>query len=378
MTPPKIAGRRGFLAVLPVTNGVAVVADNFWRAKEALAALPVVWDFGAGRLDRQRRVSRRISRRARRTAGGRRRPWRRRRGLRRAREAASRRSTKFRYLAHAPMEPLNATAHWRRTGSTSGWARRPPSPRSSSPPRPAASIRSRCTSTIASSAAASAGGRSTTNWPRRSRCRRRWPSRSSWSGRAKRTSAHDRYRPQAALQAAGGARGRRLAGRLRVRHRGRLDHPLARLGQGRERRRAAGGRGPRQLPLSRRRAQGAGEPEEHPCAGDVLALGRLLAERLRGREFHRRARPRGRAGPAGVPARAARGSAGLPRRARHAGARRAIGASRCRKDVGRGLAIHESFGTIVGEIAEVAVSDGGDQGRSGWSPASIAAMWSIR
>ena len=28
------------------------------------------------------------------------------------------------------------------------------------------------------------------------------------------------------------------------------------------------------------------------------------------------------------------------------------------KDVGRGLAIHESFGTIVGEIAEVAVKDG--------------------
>src|SRR5208282_3094482 len=41
----KVAGRRGILAVLPVTNGIAVAADNFWRAKEALAALPVAWDF---------------------------------------------------------------------------------------------------------------------------------------------------------------------------------------------------------------------------------------------------------------------------------------------------------------------------------------------
>ena len=42
-----IKDRRGFIAVVPVENGVAVVADSFWRAKEALAALPIVWDFGA-------------------------------------------------------------------------------------------------------------------------------------------------------------------------------------------------------------------------------------------------------------------------------------------------------------------------------------------
>ena len=41
-----IKDRRGFIAVVPVENGVAVVADRFWRAKEALAALPIVWDFG--------------------------------------------------------------------------------------------------------------------------------------------------------------------------------------------------------------------------------------------------------------------------------------------------------------------------------------------
>ena len=44
-----IKGRRGIKAVVRVTDGVAVVADNFWRAKEALAALPVDMGLGAGR-----------------------------------------------------------------------------------------------------------------------------------------------------------------------------------------------------------------------------------------------------------------------------------------------------------------------------------------
>ena len=42
-----IKGARGFIAVVPVENGVAVVADRFWRAKEMAAALPIVWDGGA-------------------------------------------------------------------------------------------------------------------------------------------------------------------------------------------------------------------------------------------------------------------------------------------------------------------------------------------
>jgi isoquinoline 1-oxidoreductase beta subunit len=44
----KVTGRRGVTAVVPVLNGVAVVADRFWRAKEALADLAVEWDYGAG------------------------------------------------------------------------------------------------------------------------------------------------------------------------------------------------------------------------------------------------------------------------------------------------------------------------------------------
>jgi len=41
-----IQGRRGILKVLPLGDYVAVVADNWWRAKEALKALPIDWDFG--------------------------------------------------------------------------------------------------------------------------------------------------------------------------------------------------------------------------------------------------------------------------------------------------------------------------------------------
>jgi isoquinoline 1-oxidoreductase subunit beta len=43
-----IDGRRGIKTVVAVPGGVAVVADRFWRAKEALAALPIEWDYGSG------------------------------------------------------------------------------------------------------------------------------------------------------------------------------------------------------------------------------------------------------------------------------------------------------------------------------------------
>jgi isoquinoline 1-oxidoreductase beta subunit len=43
----KVAGRRGVLKVLEFGNYVAVIADNWWRASEALRELPVEWDAGA-------------------------------------------------------------------------------------------------------------------------------------------------------------------------------------------------------------------------------------------------------------------------------------------------------------------------------------------
>ena len=41
-----IAGRRGVVKVVPLDDAVAVVADNWWRAQQALKALPIEWDFG--------------------------------------------------------------------------------------------------------------------------------------------------------------------------------------------------------------------------------------------------------------------------------------------------------------------------------------------
>jgi isoquinoline 1-oxidoreductase beta subunit len=43
-----VENRRGVKTVVAVPGGVAVVADRFWRAKEALAALPIEWDYGSG------------------------------------------------------------------------------------------------------------------------------------------------------------------------------------------------------------------------------------------------------------------------------------------------------------------------------------------
>jgi isoquinoline 1-oxidoreductase beta subunit len=42
-----IAGRRGVLQVVKLKNAVAVVADRFFRAKTALDALPIEWEVGA-------------------------------------------------------------------------------------------------------------------------------------------------------------------------------------------------------------------------------------------------------------------------------------------------------------------------------------------
>ncbi len=51
-TDAPVKGRRGVLQVVKLDNAVAVVADRFWRAKEALALLKPEWDIGeAGKTD---------------------------------------------------------------------------------------------------------------------------------------------------------------------------------------------------------------------------------------------------------------------------------------------------------------------------------------
>ncbi len=107
-----VSGRRGIIAAVPVTNGVAVVADNFWRAKEALAAMPVEWDFGpaASADSAEFRAEYRAALDGPLADGG---------GHGDAAAAFASPARRVEalyevpYLAHAPMEPLNATAHWR-------------------------------------------------------------------------------------------------------------------------------------------------------------------------------------------------------------------------------------------------------------------------
>ena len=41
-----IAGRRGVVGVVAVPGGLAVVADRFWRAKQAVLVLPISWEEG--------------------------------------------------------------------------------------------------------------------------------------------------------------------------------------------------------------------------------------------------------------------------------------------------------------------------------------------
>src|SRR5438552_2783294 len=47
MDASKVEGRRGIVKVLPMESFVAVVADNWWRAKEALRDVHIEWDIGA-------------------------------------------------------------------------------------------------------------------------------------------------------------------------------------------------------------------------------------------------------------------------------------------------------------------------------------------
>ena len=105
-----VTGRRGIHSVVPVTGGVAVVADRFWRAKEALAALQIEWDTGAaGSTD-----SEQFRREYREALDG---PAATARNNGDSVAAIAGAAKRFEalyevpHLAHAPMEPLNCTAH---------------------------------------------------------------------------------------------------------------------------------------------------------------------------------------------------------------------------------------------------------------------------
>ena len=111
----------GVRHVVAVAAGVAVVADNFWAAKKGAAALTVDWDHGAlasldsmqqgkdyaALLEKPGAVAKKTGDVAKAFAGA----------------ATKIEATfEFPYLAHAAMEPLNATAHVKPDGTVEVWA----------------------------------------------------------------------------------------------------------------------------------------------------------------------------------------------------------------------------------------------------------------
>ncbi|HTU53755.1 MAG TPA: molybdopterin cofactor-binding domain-containing protein [Acetobacteraceae bacterium] len=103
-----VLSRRGIKAVVPVGGGVAVVADSFWRAKEALAAMTIAWSAGdtegSGELTAAHRAALDgpgVTAFARGDAPA----------ALAAAPATVDATYEVPYLAHATMEPLNCTAY---------------------------------------------------------------------------------------------------------------------------------------------------------------------------------------------------------------------------------------------------------------------------
>jgi isoquinoline 1-oxidoreductase subunit beta len=109
----KVRGMPGVKHVLPVGDrAVAVVADTWWRAKKALDALPIEWDFGAHASVQQAQVDAMLREgldAAQAAVGNS-------NGDARAALAGAARKLEAVYAYphqnHATMEPMNATARW--------------------------------------------------------------------------------------------------------------------------------------------------------------------------------------------------------------------------------------------------------------------------
>ncbi len=108
----KIAGRRGGVRALEIPGAVVVVADNYWRAKQALDALPVTFDEGTGASHSSESIFAGMESAL--EKGGLKKDYAfgdvdgALRGATRVVEATYR----IPYLAHACMEPMNCTAHF--------------------------------------------------------------------------------------------------------------------------------------------------------------------------------------------------------------------------------------------------------------------------
>jgi len=106
----KLAGRKGVRRIVRLADAVAVVAESWWQAQQAIEALPVTWDFGGNGQVSSDTIEEALREGLARPDG----VGRRNGDLAAALAASARRiEAEYRvpFLAHATMEPQNCTAH---------------------------------------------------------------------------------------------------------------------------------------------------------------------------------------------------------------------------------------------------------------------------
>jgi isoquinoline 1-oxidoreductase subunit beta len=106
----KLAGRKGVRQIVRLTDAVAVVAESWWQAKQAVEALPVTWDSGGNAHVSSRTIEEELREGLSRPDGIGRRDG----DVTAALANAARRidaEYAIPFLAHATMEPQNCTAH---------------------------------------------------------------------------------------------------------------------------------------------------------------------------------------------------------------------------------------------------------------------------
>src|SRR5262249_11151746 len=104
-----LSGRRGVVKVVEIPGAVAVIADNTWRAQQAVNALPVKFDEGAGAAHSSESIYKGMEEAL--AKGGLKKDWAFGDADAALRGAAKVVDQTYRlpYLAHACMEPMNCT-----------------------------------------------------------------------------------------------------------------------------------------------------------------------------------------------------------------------------------------------------------------------------
>jgi isoquinoline 1-oxidoreductase beta subunit len=108
----KLEGRRGVVRVLEIPGAVAVVADSYWRAKQAVEALPVTFDGGAAATHSSESIFSGMEGAL--AKGGLKKDYRfgDAEGALRTAAQVVEQTYRVPYLAHATMEPMNCTARF--------------------------------------------------------------------------------------------------------------------------------------------------------------------------------------------------------------------------------------------------------------------------